>query len=250
MLCALAALACNSGDSQVRTANLLAHPQSGGVYLALGDSIAAGQGASDAAMTSYVALLHEALQQRLGDSVQLKSLAVGGHTTQDLIDKQLPAALETLRAGNVRLVTITIGGNDLYQYSAYPPCLVDPSRADCPLTAGLTGVEARLDRILGDLHAASPDTIIVIEEYPDLFSGSGHPFEKPATIAFGLVDGVIDRVAKRHTVLVADPRAAFEGRSVELTHVHDPSPDSHPNDAGHRLIADAFLRVLGLSSTD
>jgi len=241
---ALGAVACDSGTSATKAGLLDARP--GGVYLALGDSIAAGHGASDAATTSYVALLAKALQEQVDSSLQLKSLSVDGKTTQDLIDGQLAEALTELRTGDVRLVTVTIGGNDLYQYAAYPDCLPDPSVAACPLKAGLSGVEERLERILGDLRAAAPDVPIAIEDYPNLFSGSGHEFEQGAMVAFGLLDEVIDRVAARHDVLVADPRPSFEGKSLELTHIADPSPDFHPNDAGHRLIADAFLKVLGL----
>jgi len=244
--CALALGAVACGGTSATKAGVLSDMQPGGVYLALGDSIAAGQGASSRVTASYVVLLAKAVREQADSSLVLRSLAVDGHTTQDLIDLELPTALDALRARDVRLVTVTIGGNDLYQYAAYPDCLPDPSVAGCPLKAGLSGVEERLDRILGDLRAAGPDVTIVIEDYPNLFSGSGHAFEHGAMVAFGLLDDVIDRAAARHDVLVADPRPAFEGRSLELTHIAD--ANFHPNDAGHRLIADAFLKVLGLSS--
>ena len=245
LVAAAVALACGDSGSRVTTAGLLPPEGTGGTYLALGDSIAAGQGASDAS-SSYVALVAGALRERFGPELELRSLAAGGHTTQDLIDQQLPAALDALRGGDVRLVTITIAGNDLYQYSADAPCLTDPSDPACPLRDGLVGVEERLDLILGQLREAGPETAIVIEAYPNLFSGTGHDFERPAEIAFGLLNEVIIDVACRHDVLVADPRLSFAGRGGSLTHTLDPTPDFHPNNAGHRAIADAFLEVLGL----
>lgn len=247
---ATAALACGEDDgSRVKTAGLLPEDGEGGVYLALGDSIAAGTGASDAATTGYVALVAGALRERFGEELELRLLAVGGHTTQDLIDQQLPKALQELRTGDVRLVTLTIAGNDLYQYGAYEPCRADPSVPECPLSDGLLAVEERLDSILGELRLAGPDAAIAIEVYPNLFSGTGHMFERSAGIAFGLLNDVIEGVAERNGVLLADPRDAFEGRGGELTHTLDPTPDSHPNDADHRAIAEAFLEVLGLSSS-
>ncbi len=245
---ALAALPCGGGSSNVTTSSLAPGLEPGGVYLALGDSIAAGEGASDAGQTSYVALVAQALEAELSEAPELVLFAVGGHTTQDLIDQQLAPALGRIGQGNVRLVTITIGGNDLFQYSADPDCVLDPTDPDCPLEAGLIDVERRLDRILGDLRAAGPETAIVIEVYPQLFSGSGHMFERQAETAFNLLNGVITSVARRHGVLVADPRPAFEGRSTKLTHILDEPEDFHPNDAGHRAIAAAFLEVLGLST--
>ena len=245
LVAAVVALACGDSGARVTTAGLLPPEGTGGTYLALGDSIAAGQGASDAS-SSYVALVAGALRERFGPELEARSLAVGGHTTQDVIDQQLTAALDALRDGDVRLVTITIAGNDLYQYSADAPCLTDPSDPACPLRDGLVGVEERLDLILGQLREAGPETAIVIQAYPNLFSGTGHDFERPAEIAFGLLNEVIIRVAGRHDVLVADPRLSFAGLGGSLTHTLDPTPDFHPNDAGHRAIADAFLEVLGL----
>ncbi len=243
----LVAIACSSSTSGDRGATATANATTG-VYLALGDSFAAGKGASSADLTSYVALVRGGYEEHIRHSVQLTSLAVPGNNTQDLIDKQLPAALDVARTGDVRLITLTIGGNDLNIIQSDPnvgACIIDVNDPKCPVANILVGTEQRLDQILSALHAAAPKATIVIEDYPDLFSGSGHPFEMPAKVAFGLLDGVIDRVAKRNDVLIADPRAAFVGRSLELTHIHDTPPDFHPNDAGHRLIADAFLKALG-----
>jgi lysophospholipase L1-like esterase len=225
----------------------------GGVYLALGDSVAAGSGASDANATSYVGLIDEALRERLGDSLELRSLAAGGHTTQDLIDDELPAALDALRDRNVRLITITIGGNDLNILQSSPDaatCAADVNDPKCPVAGILAGTEQRLDSILGALRDAAPDVPIVIQVYPNLFSGTGHPFERAAGMAFGKLDDVIARAAAANDVLIADPRGAFESKGGELTHTLDPTPDFHPNDAGHRAIAEAFLEVLGLSTAD
>ena len=47
----------------------------------------------------------------------------------------------------------------------------------------------------------------------------------------------------RHTALAA-AAPAFEGEGATLTHVLDPHFDPHPNDAGHRAIADAFEAAL------
>jgi len=234
-------------------ANDLFGESQGGVYLALGDSIAAGSGASDANTTGYGALVTQALRARLGDSVELRSLAAGGHTTQDLIDQQLPAALEALKNDDVRLVTITIGGNDLNVVQNSPDaatCIADVNDPKCPVAEILAGTEERLDRVMGDLRGAGADVPIAIQVYPNLFSGTGHVFEQPAGQAFGKLNDVIERVAAKHDILIADPRAAFEGRGGELTHTLDATPDFHPNDAGYGAIADAFLNALGLSTTD
>lgn len=241
----LAAVGCEGGASRATTSGLLSDAAPGGVYLALGDSIAAGTGASDAGRTSYPALVADAYRARVGQ-VQLVSLAVAGHTTQDLIDQQLPAALARLEQGDVRLVTVTIGGNDLFVFAGQAACQPDPTAPGCHVEDALLAVERRLDRILADLREAGPDAVLVILAYPNLFSGSGHPFERPAEAAFDLLDGVITSVARRYDVLVADARPAFVDKGNDYTHILERTPDFHPNDEGYRALADVFLQTLGL----
>jgi lysophospholipase L1-like esterase len=95
------------------------------------------------------------------------------------------------------------------------------------------------------LRAAYPKTPVVLLLYPNFFSGTGHPFEAPAERVLPRLDEVIARVAARYQhTSVAAAAPAFAGRGGTLTHVLDPAFDPHPNDAGHRLIADAFLAAL------
>lgn len=220
----------------------------GGVYLALGDSVAAGSGASDPATTSYVGLVAETLRTKFGDTLTVESFATAGHTTQLLIDEQLARAVDLLEAGDVRLVTITIGGNDLGIYAAHEACVLDPANPECPLEDGLLEVEDRLDEIFGRLRtAAGPDVPIVVQLYPNLFSGTGHEFTQQAETAFRLLNGVIAGVARSHDVLRADPRRDFQSEGRSLTHLLDDVPDAHPNDRGYEEIAEAFLEELGLA---
>jgi len=248
LVAAAISFACRDGANGV----LLPEGESG-VYVALGDSVAAGSGASDAATAGYVALIGAALRDRFGAALEVRNLAAGGATTQSLIDGQLPAALDLLRGGVVRLVTVTIGGNDLNELQNSPDtgaCLADVRSPACPVAELLLGTEERLDTIFRELRAAGPDTVIVMQLYPNLFSGTGHIFEGPAEDAFGMLNEVIAEVSDRDDIVLADPRALFDGGGPELTHLLDATPDAHPNDAGHREIAKAFLEVLGLLSTD
>lgn len=247
------AIACSGGEDatapDLTSGDPLPPTAESVVYIALGDSIAAGQGASGLA-TGYVPLVARALRDRYGDAVLVHPLAVGAHTSQDLIEQQLPEAIKGVRAGLndpiLRVVTITIGGNDMFLIAAEPACIDDPADPECPLEDGLLETERHLDQILRELTEANPQAVIVIQLYANLFSGTGHPFARSADTAYGLLNGVITGVARRYGVPLADARAVFEGRGSELTHLRDLEPDAHPNDAGYRAIADAFLEALGL----
>lgn len=211
-----------------------------GLYISLGDSVAAGNGASDRATTSFVALL-----AKDEGGLETANLAVAGATTGDVIEKQLAQAAEAARGKKLAFITISAGGNDLAALIPNTSCQLDPLPASCPLDDELAKVEANLDTIMKRLRAVDGRTPIVLLLYPNFFSGTGHPFEAPASRVLPRLDDVIARVAGKyqHTgvALGAPP---FEGRGGQLTHTLDPAFDPHPNDAGHRALADAFEEAL------
>lgn len=234
LLCAAVLVASSDGCSGGSTAK-----DDVGVYVSLGDSVAAGNGASDKLKTSFAALI---AQDR---SLPLINLAVAGNTTSDVIAHQLPQIDAAVGGRKLALITVSVGGNDLAALIPNATCQQDPLPASCPLDAALAGVDERLDETMRDLRAAHDATPIVLLLYPNFFSGTGHAFEQPAARVLPLLDKVIERVASRYAhTAVANAVASFEGKGRELTHVLDPQFDPHPNDAGHRLIADAFIAAL------
>ena len=91
-------------------------------YVALGDSYAVGTGSSDPKTLGYAADFHRWLQERYDDRIELHSFAINGETTTSMMQKgQLRRAIAFIRARNsdddpsndVRVISITIGGNDL-----------------------------------------------------------------------------------------------------------------------------------------
>jgi lysophospholipase L1-like esterase len=207
------------------------------VYLSLGDSIAAGNGATDSSSTSFAGLI--AAQE----DVDLRNLAEAGATSQQVIDEQVPDALPLLRSRQVRFITISAGGNDLAALIPNPRCIEDPPPASCPLDQTLDGVAARIDQIVRQLQEADAGVPIVLLGYPNLFSGTGHPWDAPAgRVLAQLNQRLKDVTSAYEDVALAEP--SFEEHAGDLTHVLDPVFDPHPNDAGHRLIADAMLAAL------
>jgi lysophospholipase L1-like esterase len=211
----------------------------GDVYVSIGDSIAAGNGASDAETTSFVALL------AAREEVTFRNVAKAGATTQDVLVDQLGPALVPIQAARVAFVTISAGGNDLATLIPNVACVEEPLPDSCPLEASLERVEANLDRIISYIRETNTSVPIVLLAVPNLFSGTGHAWEAPAGRVLPELGRVIRDVASRYDhVAVADASGAFEGRGGELTHILDDAFDPHPNDAGHRAIADALAEAL------
>ncbi len=207
------------------------------IYVSLGDSVAAGSGASDPAATSFPALLASE------HDVTLLNLAVAGATTRDVIERQLARAITLTEAGQARFVTVSAGGNDLATLIPNAACAQDPLPAACPLDEAIAGVERNLDTIVGYVRDSNARVPVVLLAYPDFFSGTGHEFEAPASRVLPRLAEAVQRVAARHE-RVAVARPDFDGRGGDFTHLLDPAPDPHPNDAGHRVIAAAVEAAL------
>lgn len=209
----------------------------GDIYVSMGDSVAAGNGASDAGATSFAALVaaHEELT--------LFNVAVAGAGLQQVLDEQLARVLPLLGSGRVRAITISAGGNDLAALIPNAACVEDPPPEACPLDETLDGVAGRVDRLLGMLRDADARVPIVLLGYPNFFSGTGHTWEAPAGRVLPQLVALLEDIASKYErVAVATP--SFDGRGDDLTHVNDAQFDPHPNDAGHAVIADAMLAAL------
>lgn len=262
------------------------------VYVVMGDSVSYGQGAAeDPALwpaSGFVAQLTERLRAELGclpaassearsfcPRLQLLNVArsaehpvpgQGGVEVGDVLDEQLPVVLSLLadRNGNanprddVEVVTLTIGGNDVFD--AVLPCLFQQQitgdfRPCLALAAAATAQFApQLDLVLGALReAAGPETSIVVLTYYNPFDGCTDPqippALAPALAQFGAVvtegtpenplgglNDVIRAVAAHHDVEVADAYGELGSG--------DYADCKHPNLAGHVALTDVFADVL------
>ena len=205
------------------------------LYISLGDSVAAGNGASDPAATSYAALIAASRE------VTLFNIARAGADTQAVISDQLPQALPLLGGGRVAFITIAAGGNDLAPLIPNPDCTQDPAPESCPLDVTLDGVAARIGETLRLLREADAQVPIVLLGYPNFFAGTGHTWEGAAgVVLLMLTDTLQDVAGKYEGVSVATPSFAEQSINNALTHVREDPFDPHPNDAGHRIISDAI----------
>jgi lysophospholipase L1-like esterase len=232
------ALACGSSDS----------PRASGVvdtsgdsardtYLTLGDSVAAGSGASRRG-SGYAELLFDELARADDGFGRHVNLADPGETSDSFVEDQLPDAIEELESGRVRLVTFAIGANDLLRLLRRCGLALDNpecrSRADRALTALQDNVAASIE----ELRSADPDVRIVLLDYYNPLANL-----LPGSDEFAARLNDVLRAAAGDQGLELVPIAPiFEDREASLTRILD--GDVHPNDEGHRLIAEAVARWL------
>ena len=255
-----------------------AAPPKPSVYLALGDSVAYGTGAADPMTQGYVPLLAADLQgdgcgkgkgKAVGCRVQLVNLAQNGATTVSLIAEQLPEALRLIEARNstrtpvddVRLITITIGGNDVVD-PVVNACL--RGLGDCPATiaAQVAQVSTNYAFILSALRAAAgPDTTIAVTAYYNAIENTGCAINFATPLGRAVLEGNprepggavlpgLPLVAAGFNDAIRQQAAAFGAVIVETAAVVDPEgetqPDClHPNTKGHADIAEEVAARIG-----
>ena len=229
-------------------------------YIALGDSLGVGVGSSDFLTKGYVPLITDF--DVVADTLDISdifadNLSISGATSDSLITDQLPTALAELERNSdknpnndVELVTVDIGGNDVFALASPGPppgpCFFPAVPADCLIAAGATLADFSInfDFILDELRtAAGPDTTIIVMTYynplPSCVLAALAPLadivlEGGGPLPAGLND-LIRTIAATHDAKVADTFGKLG--SKDLVGGFD---CLHANDDGYEIIADEF----------
>ncbi|MBT5775294.1 MAG: hypothetical protein HOH95_13065 [Dehalococcoidia bacterium] len=219
-------------------------------YVALGDSLAANVGVSQAS-DGYVSRFHNQLQIADSASYGLRNFGVSGETSGSLIRTgQLEAALEFMRNNDVAYVTIDIGANDLLGHIGSADCESDFAADACQqrLANVLTAYQPNLDRIFQDVLDAAPDaTIIFLQTYNPFSLGFGASvaLEADSDDITGQLNAVAATAAADNDgILVADGFGPMQGTTAATTHMLDASPDIHPKAIGYDILASALVDAL------
>jgi lysophospholipase L1-like esterase len=219
-----------------------ASPASADPYVALGDSVGAGTGAS-APSNRYVNLLYGDYQAQLGAD-QLLNRSVGGATSGSLISGgQLSTALADINApSDTKAVTIDIGGNDALTMQCTSNW-DDPSA--CHFRANLASILSQLKAALGADPGSESFTAMAYYNpgvgtaneaaYDQALLGTNLAINCTDTGADVGLNDVIYQEAARLEIAVADPSAAFKANGQAYM-----ADAVHPNDPGHLAVAEAF----------
>jgi lysophospholipase L1-like esterase len=239
--------------------------------LALGDSLAAGVGASRSA-DGYVNLVfrHEVTRR---PGLRLVDLACSGATTTSVIDgggcpyaagSQLGAATAFLHAhaGHIAFVTIDIGINNV------DGCVHPTEVDDACSSRGLATISDELPRILSGLSQADPGVPIYGMDYYDPYlaywrSGPQGPTVARESEAESLaLNATLAQVYADAGTPMADPATLFDTADFSMTGTVDGvavprnvavvcswtfrcvSSDIHPNDTGHAALAASVDQVI------
>jgi lysophospholipase L1-like esterase len=289
ILVAFAGLAGTASAKKVKTASKARY------YLALGDSLSQGQqpnlqGISSNTNEGYPDDLYQTELRRI-HSLQLVKLGCGGETSGSMITgkgnadaaynhchpaggSQLAAAVRFLkghhRSGEVPLVTLDIGANDV------DPCATSTDVGAC-VSAGVSAISTNTPKILAAIKKAAPKgtTFVEMNLYDPVLAGyfapAGSTANQLASASQGLLQSVntsIQTADAAAGVKIADVADAFdsyapfsdtvawEGQQIPLALARvcawtwacstPPSgPNIHANKNGYQVIANTFASVIG-----
>ena len=234
-------------------------------YIALGDSIAEGRGATDQGRFGYVGLFNDFYQEDHDGPEILTTYVQDGETSGSIMAKQVANAVQLIGDDDtdVEVVTLTIGGNDFLPLAGQEPCASNPIGQACQVVVGtaLMAFSVNYPEILSELKAALDadpgDEQLLVTTYYNPYKGTGSPLELVTDGIFFGADGTIDCAANATDPTKAGLNdmitcfaAAAGATTVDLyavmndkalTHTHIATGDIHPNDSGYRLIADAVI---------
>ena len=210
------------------------------VMLVLGDSIAAGIGASDPTHRGFAAVFHGYLERHMGRPVDLVNLARPGETTTSFIENgQLNDArrlLEDARASGFTIepLLISLGGNDLIKAGG------DWNALEAALATASNNLGHILPSLREPLAGGVSPNLLALTYYDP--SGSNPDRQGANAWWVARLNEAIVQSTQMVGGRAPDLPTLFRGREDELTW----SPtDVHPTNSGHAEIARALWTATG-----
>jgi len=224
-------------------------------YIAMGDSIDFGLGASSPDK-AYVPQFHTHLESTFFQGkADLHNLAVPGATARDIKQGQLTQALTETIIHNPRVISWGGGGNDLLNFIASPQaatCMKGNPSCLARLNALLNEFEQTADHTLRDLReAAGPGTPMYVRtQYnPLLKAACGGPTLPLAQLANAVLEGSPSpRLDRGMNDRIRELAHKYDAKVIDIFLPFYLNADAlvaadcvHPNDVGHAVIRDAAI---------
>ncbi len=207
-------------------------------YVALGDSIAAGQTPNKTIGTGYADMIAAELDKQAALASFTKSYATPGETSAGLLTKLQRSDVQAA-VKNAELVTISSGANDLLAFANSGS--TDPLKA----LEVINKVDQNLTASIQKIKLLNKNADIYLFGYyfpfPNMEAGTK---KDNLMMAFNYFNSQLKSTAKAQSVTFVDVSTSF--KAEYLPNVND----IHPNEAGYKVFADQFFKVWdGIATT-
>jgi lysophospholipase L1-like esterase len=219
-----------------------------GLYVAMGDSITFGYGASVNCKpfpthpvdmdeycpngTSYAALIALALRKR-GVAGHAMNLGINGATVDRVMRDELPYLPE-----NTTLVTLYVGTNDSRGVQK-------PEKQVMPLVEQF---ERDFDALLDAIHAKAPNARIILVNFPnESYINGGYHIPDSVLPRYDATSQILDSFIDDHYPRYAVADTACDKHSYDYSLLYRKTV--HPNDAGSVYLANRVLKAIRFPKT-
>ncbi|KKB35471.1 S-layer homology domain-containing protein [Bacillus thermotolerans] len=215
-------------------------------YVALGDSLAAGQTPYRQIDKGYADLIADKLRKNGELGAYTKGFARSGATTADV--------LATLENADVRkalqqaeVITLSAGANDLFDVMTIDPATSKVTFDQQKIAQAWTALGQNITLSLQELKQLNPQAKIYVMGYyfpfPHFAEGSTKEQAKYLT---RYLNGQLETLAKQNGAVFVSVDAFNANGSAYLPN----AADVHPNVAGYQVMADAFFTVYDRQATE
>jgi len=206
-------------------------------YVAIGDSLAAGQTPERQIDAGYADLIAQELSRNQPVAFYSKNLAFPGFTTADVLDSiQTDEAKEVLASAN--LITVSAGANDLLRLVQNDPAQGSLTFQQVQADFALNEARKNMELILAELSEQSPDAAVYVMGYYFAYPHVRDSQKTGTAKQLDRLNAILRQSADKAGAVFVSVDKPFGGNAVDK--VPNPS-DVHPNAAGYQAMANAFF---------
>jgi lysophospholipase L1-like esterase len=205
-------------------------------YIAIGDSLTAGLGASEVEylrIGAFVPSFVKYLREEEKEIVYVENHGIPGLTSSGLLTSIESSKGLQQRLKNSNIITVTIGGNDLLQLIRNDEISLTAAKSK------LEDLEIEIKKIHRLLRSLNPSSSIyyvgLYNPYPE-----DHQYHDIAKIIIPMYNDLFYSLEDNNTIFVSSYEA-FVGYESEYTHIA--KDDIHPKDIGYEKITSALINA-------
>lgn len=206
-------------------------------YIAIGDSLAAGQTPEREIDAGYADMIAQELSRNQPVAFYSKDLAFPGFTTADVLDSiQSDEAKRVLASAN--LITVSAGANDLLRLVQGDPAQGSLTFQQIQADFALNEARKNMELILAELTELSPNADVYVMGYYFAYPHVRDSQKSGTAKQLDRLNEILERSAEKAGAIFVSVDQSFGDDAVDKV---PNAADVHPNAAGYQAMANAFF---------
>ena len=206
-------------------------------YVAIGDSLAAGQTPNAAIDAGYADMIAQELARHQPVAFYTKDLAFPGFTTQDVLDRVISEEAQDVLQ-NANIITVSAGANDLLRLVSSDPAEGTLAFEQIQVDFALNGARTNLEKILEELKQRAPEADVYVMGYYFAYPHARDSQKSGTGVQLDRLNRILETAAQKNGAVFVPVADGFGDDAVGQI----PNPkDVHPNLSGYQTMANAFF---------